>query len=123
MNTRVETATSETDDFQAYLDSLAMTAELTDSEATVGSSLHKFQSCLADVERLGRAKGSNIWESISLFPDMIQPIARIVCAVPSTQASVERIFSHLKLILRENRARMGADLADAILFLRTNKCV
>ena len=36
---------------------------------------------------------------------------------------VERMFFHLNLVLRENRDRMGNELADAIVFERTNKFV
>ena len=72
---------------------------------------------------MGRIKGDNVWDMIDFYPKLVQPIARIVCSLPSTQVSVERLFSHLKLVLRENRASMEAELVDAILFLRTNKCV
>ena len=43
--------------------------------------------------------------------------------LPRTQVSVEGMFSHLKLVLRENRVQMGNELTDAIVFLRTNKSV
>ena len=110
---------SETD-FQAYLDLLAGSQA---AEPRPSSSAAKLQSCLTEIERLGRVKGSNVFDIINLYPEMIRPVARTVSSLPSTQVSVERIFSHLKLILRENRSRMAADLAEAILFLRTNKCV
>ena len=106
-------------DFQAYLDVLASSQE---AEPQSSSPINDFQSCLADIERLGRVKGKNIWEIIDLYPEPIRPLARTVSSLPSTQVSVERIFSHLKLILRENRASMASDLAEAVLFLRTNKC-
>ena len=72
---------------------------------------------------MGRIKAENVWGMIDMYPKVVQPIARMVCSLPSTQVSVERLFSHLKLVLRENRANMEADLVDAILFLRTNKCI
>ena len=69
-----------------------------------------------DIERLGRVKGSTVWEIIDRYPEIIRPIARMVSSVPSTQVSVERIFSHLKLVLRENGARMSVELANEIFF-------
>ena len=39
----------------------------------------------------------------------------------STQGFEDRVFSHLKLLLRENRARIGNDITDAIVFIKTNK--
>ena len=43
--------------------------------------------------------------------------------MPTTQVSVERLFSQLKLLRRENRAKIGSDLTEAILFIRANKLV
>ena len=107
-------------DFQAYFESVATSGV---PQPAASNSHGRFQTCLKDIEQLGRVKGANVWEVIDLFPKLIQPVARIVCALPSTQVSVERIFSHLKLILRENWLNMAEDLAEEIIFLRTNKCV
>ena len=65
----------------------------------------------------------NVWEMIGFCLLTVQLVARTVCSLPSTQVSVERMFCHLKLVLRENRASIKADLADTIIFLRTNRCV
>jgi hypothetical protein len=70
--------------------------------------------------------GTDIWQQISQFSEdgeMVQHVARLVSCLPTTQVTVERMFSQLKLIMRENRSRMNSDLAEAIVFLRTNKCV
>ena len=105
-------------EFDAYLASLA------NNEAQgLGENSNDFKMALNEIERMGRTKGEDTWKMIERFPKVAQPVARMVCALPSTQVSVERLFSHLKLILRENRASMEPKLAEAILFLRTNKCI
>jgi len=41
---------------------------------------------------------------------IVQPVLRTISCLPCTQASVERMFSHLQLVLRENRVRIGSEL-------------
>lgn len=89
----------------------------------INPQLEEFKSGLASVEKLGRVKRDNVWEVIELYPTIVKPVAQIVSSLPSTQVSVERLFSQLRLVLRENRANMSADLVDAILFLKMNKLV
>ena len=82
-----------------------------------------YNQALNEIEKLGRLKLGSVWDIIELYPSCVQHGARVVSSLPTTQVSVERMFSHLKLIMRENRARMKGDLADAILFLRMNRRV
>jgi hypothetical protein len=44
----------------------------------------------------------------------------IVTAMPPTQVSVERLFSALKTIKSDLRASIKEDLAESILFPRSN---
>ena len=83
----------------------------------------KFEDLLKEIEKLGRQKDKSVWKLILKCPKEVRPAMRLACSLPSTQVSVERSFSQLKLLLRDNRAKMGSDLADALLFLRANKCV
>ena len=111
-------------DFDAYLNSSHSTAAAeTSVTASAKSDLTAFAEALVDVERLGRLKLPNFWDIISKYPLIIQPVSRIISCSPCTQVSVERIFSHLKFVLRENRIEMGNELTDAIVFMRTNKSV
>ena len=107
---------SEASDFQAYLDSIEKS-----TNAKRPSS--DFDSALVQVEKLGRLKKDNVFDIIECYPEIVKDTARVVSSLPSTQVSVERLFSQLKLILRDNRSRMEARLTDAILFLRTNKFI
>ena len=111
-------------DFDAHLNSLHSTAAAEASAtASAKSDLIAFAEALVDVERLGRLKLPNVWDIISKYPLIVQPVSRIISCLPCMQVSVERMFSHLKLVLRENRVRMGNELTDAIVFMRTNKSV
>ena len=53
------------------------------------------------------------------FPLLSVIALDIICA-PVTEVTVERLFSHLKLILTKFRSSMKPDLLDDILFLRMN---
>ena len=55
-----------------------------------------------------------------MYPKVVQDVAWILTALPTTQVSVERLFSGLRFIKSDLRASMKEDLTDAILFLRTN---
>jgi len=46
--------------------------------------------------------------------------AMTLSCLPSTQVSVERLFSGLAYILSEKRSRMSAEVLEAVLFLRMN---
>ena len=111
-------------DLDAYLNSLHSTAAAEASAtASAKSDLTAFGEALVDVERLGRLKLPNVWDIISKYPLIVQLVSRIITCLPCTQVSDERMFSYLKLVLRENRVRMGNKLTDAIVFMRTNKYV
>ena len=110
--------------FDAYLNSLHSTAAAeVSATASAKSDLTAFAETLVDVERLGRLKLPNVWDIISKYPLIVQPVSRIISCLSCTPVSVERMFSDLKLVLRENRARMGNELTDVIVFMRTNKSV
>ena len=109
-------------DFDAYSNSLHSTAAAEKSATALAKSdLTAFAEALVDVERLGRLKLPNVWDIISKHPFILQPVSRIISCLPCAQVFVERMFSHLKLVLRENRVRMGNELTDAVVFMRTNK--
>lgn len=61
-----------------------------------------------------------IYREIEIYEELYK-IAKIVLATPSSQVSVERMFSCLPLIVREKRTRIGVDLVRAIFLQRINK--
>ncbi|XP_064412856.1 uncharacterized protein LOC135356372 [Latimeria chalumnae] len=50
----------------------------------------------------------------------IVPLLEKVFCIPATSAPVERIFSQSSLIVRPNRAKMGDDLLEKLVFLKCN---
>ena len=91
--------------------------------ASAKSDLTAFAEALVDVELLGRLKLPNVWDIISKYPFIVQPVSRIISHLPCTQVSIEQMFSHLQLVLCENRVQMGNELTNAIVFMQTNKSV
>jgi hAT family C-terminal dimerisation region len=54
------------------------------------------------------------------FP-ILGPLACDILAAPVTEVSVERLFSHLKLIVTKNRSTLKGSLLNDIMFLRMNR--
>lgn len=53
------------------------------------------------------------------FP-LMSPIAIDIISGPVTEVTIERLFSHLKIILNKYRSSLGGDLINDVLFLRMN---
>lgn len=61
------------------------------------------------------------WLSKSQELPLLSSIALDVMAVPGTEVSVERLFSHLKIVFTDKRSTMAPTLLESILMLRLNK--
>ena len=61
------------------------------------------------------------WLSKSQELPSLSRIALEIMAVPATEVSVERLFSHLKIVFTDKRSRIDPALLEAILLLRLNK--
>jgi len=55
------------------------------------------------------------------YPLEIKDVARLLCAKPVTQVSVERLFSALKIFKRDHRSRLKEDILNALLLLKANQ--
>ena len=122
--TQAEVKQHQVSDVNAYLNSLHSTAAAEASAtASAKSDLTAFAEALVDAERLGRLKLPNVEDIISKCPLIVQSVSRIISYLPCAQVSVKRMFSHLKLVLCENRIRMDNKLIDAIVLMRTNTSV
>ena len=69
-------------------------------------------------------KGPNIivwWNEMSEQYPTLSIAALDVISAPVTEVTVERLFSHLKLILSRHRSRLTIELFEVIMFLRINK--
>lgn len=59
-------------------------------------------------------------ENSKIFP-ILSPIALDIVSAPVTEVTVERLFSHLKIILTKHRSMLKEDLLEDVLFLRLNR--
>ena len=111
-------------DFDVYWNSLHSTVAAVESAmASTKSDLTAFAEALVDVEWLGRLKLPNVWDIISKYLLIEQPVLQIISSLPCMQVSIDHMFSHLKLVLLENKIQMGNKLTDTIVFLQANKSV
>lgn len=60
------------------------------------------------------------WESQKITSPILYRLAMVVLAAPSTQVSVERAFSGLKLILTDHRMRLTESSVENLLVLKLN---
>ena len=81
-----------------------------------------FNNALTYMENVDRSSKMTVMNAISRYPAILQKVAYTVTALPSTQVSVETLFSALCIICSVLRTSMKDDLLETILFLRTNGC-
>ena len=81
-----------------------------------------FNNALTDMENIDRSSKMTVMDAISRYPAILQKVTYTITALPSTQVSVERLFSALRIIRLDLQTLMKDDLLEAILFLCTNGC-
>ena len=65
-------------------------------------------------ENFDRSKKLSVIDVLPSHPESIQKVAYAVTALPTTQVSIERLFSSLRVIKSDLRSRLGEDLINAI---------
>ena len=78
------------------------------------------QTAIDELKKLGRVKGSDVWQVITRYPASTQPCSTVLASLPVTQVSVERLFSAMKLLLTDLRSRLKPDIVEAMLLIRSN---
>lgn len=63
------------------------------------------------------------WQDHSETFPLLEGIALVILAVPVTEVSVERLFSHLNFVIGKHRSSLSGTLLEDILFLRFNNIV
>ena len=91
--------------FEAYSNSLHKNTAESSKVVTSQPSIDAFDDELDKVEQLEPTKLPSERDIILRYPAIVQPVSRIVSCLLSTQVSVERMFSRLKRLIRENKAR------------------
>ncbi|KAM4044019.1 uncharacterized protein ACNLHF_008128 [Anomaloglossus baeobatrachus] len=79
-----------------------------------------FSLAFKEIEKFNRSSKLTVHEAIPLYPEIVRDVAHVVTALPSTQVTVEKLFSSLKITRSDLRSSMKEDLMEAILFLTTN---
>jgi len=54
------------------------------------------------------------------YPEELKEVALLLCTMPVTQVSVERLFSALKIFKRDQRSWLKEDILNALLLLKAN---
>ncbi|CAI6355875.1 unnamed protein product [Macrosiphum euphorbiae] len=62
----------------------------------------------------------DIWTRLKKMYPLMYECALVALALPTTQVTVERLFSSLKFILNDQRNRMNASLLEDIMVVRSN---
>jgi hAT family C-terminal dimerisation region len=116
---------TQTDPFQKYL------AELNGNDAELDKAKQSKQTVLArELAKYESTKFSlnetknevlKWWKSQAAEFPVLSSIACDLLCVPVAEVSVERLFSHLKLIMTKHRSTLKGKLLDDILFLRMNQ--
>ena len=77
-----------TSDFDEYLNSLHSAAAESSTSPAATADINAFSDALTEVERLGRLRQPSVWDIISKYPLIVQPVSQMISCLPSTQVSV-----------------------------------
>jgi len=120
---------SEDQDFNKYLNKMEkcqIKKRRLDVNEPLNAKMEKFKQHFHHVveeieEKYNRSCKLPMEELLPLYPEIIRDAAHTVTALPTTQASVERLFFALKITKSDLRASTKEDIAGAVLFLKTYK--
>ena len=96
------TSESEDEDFEKLLDRQAKRCKTDTEDVTSNSSplrLFKmdFNNSLRDTENIDRSSKVTVMDAISCYPAILHKVAYTVTALPTTQVSVKKLFSALRI--------------------------
>jgi hypothetical protein len=80
--------------------------------------LKKYEASYAPIPR---QNAMTWWKNRSTDFPILSAIAFDIISVPVTEVTVERLFSHLKIVVNRHRSLLKGDLINDILFLRMNE--
>ena len=76
------------------------------------------RNALNEIEIYDRSRPLS--DVISLYPKVILPACQVCWAMPSSQVSVERLFSGVRFVQTDLRSQIGPEPLDRTLFMRVN---
>ncbi|KAL4131056.1 hypothetical protein QTP88_008407 [Uroleucon formosanum] len=114
-------------EFQLYLDSLSNSQEFPELSSSTTTTTTPIRIILNTFDSFENSTKLPHSEDIITFwknkknemPELYQ-LSKVLMAVPTTQLSVERLFSSLKFVLNDLRSNLGANVLEQIIILRSN---
>lgn len=108
---------TDNDEVDEYLESFEPSA-MSSTESDIPAIWNRFDG----VARLdSKANICNYWEENRLLRPQLYELATIIFAVPSSQTSVDRGFSHLSFIYNRYRTAVHDNMLNDIMFVRLNR--
>lgn len=105
------------DEFDEYLQELQQSAPRSQNTQNLYEEITVYKN---EVQRRKETDTLQFWEDKKSAYPILYDIAMIVLAAPTTQVSVERLFSGLSYILNARRTKLKDETLDQILTLREN---
>lgn len=97
-----DNSTSERSEFMQLLDSFRLTLQAADTRTVHENSILHF------------------WEMRKSTNKKLYDVARVICAIPPSQATVERSFSTLSFVFNEKRSKLAQQTLENILLIKLN---
>lgn len=113
-------------ELEEYLAACVSAAEINSMPVIVGEEPSDVRSLLEDFCGMKMPPGMTIlqfWESKKYVMPVLYKLAIAVYSVSTTQASVERAFSTLPLIITSRRTKLNNDVLQNMLLIRLNRGV
>ena len=91
-------------EFEAYLSPIDANRTFSDADFAYSQLIKsKINDVLCTIEKLERITFLSVWDIISHYPRLVQLLCKIISCLPSTQVSVEQMFSHIKVVLQQQQ--------------------
>lgn len=95
--------------------------ESSNDETAILQEIESYQQITTGIRLKSRESVLNFWQGQKTTLPLLYEIAKIIYAIPPTQATVERAFSALNIIFDKSRCNLRQELLENILLLALNK--
>jgi len=117
---------NDSDELVTFLQEKDSESSLSFNSSTQGSTATRIEAALKsyylDQKRLiHKLNVLKFWKQMETTYQELAELAKTICSVPSTQVSVERLFSELKFILSPYRTSVSSKNLEDQLLVRTNR--
>ena len=81
-----------TSDFDEYLNSLHSAAAESSTSPAATADINAFSDALTEVERLGRLRQPSVWDIISKYSLIVQPVSQVISCCPALRCQLSACF-------------------------------